>query len=340
MVEYLVSIIIVNWNGQKWLKKCLDSVYRQTYKNIEVVLVDNCSLDGSIENVRNFYPQVKVIENNKNFGFGKANNTGAAVSKGDLLLFLNNDTVLYEDTLKKLISFKINNSLNIVGPNIIGPNILNKNGVDVYNGKKLTIDFLSYPGWGERTFYIDGCAFLISKNDFNNLGGFDDRYFMYGEDIDLCWRAQLYGMRLGICGKTSILHFGGGSSSTTDTSQLGKKGKYVTPIFRRFEVEKNILMNLLKNYKFINLLWIVPLFLIQNFFESLFYLITGNIEAYKAIMKAIYWNIININVTTKKRKIVQKRRQVGDLVIFSKMSFGINKLKALLIIGVPKFKEY
>lgn len=339
MVEDLISIIIVNWNGQKWLNRCLDSVYNQTYRNIEVILVDNGSFDSSVKSVRNFYSQVKVIENKNNFGFSKANNIGAVVSKGDLFLFLNNDTVLDENALKKLISFKINNNLNIVGPNIVGPKILNKNGVDVYYGKRLTIDFLSYPGWGKRTFYIDGCAFLISKNDFNNLGGFDDRYFMYGEDIDLCWRAQLYGMRLGICETASILHFGGGSSSTTDTSQLGKKEKYVTPIFRRYEVEKNILLNLLKNYKFINLLWIIPLFLIQNFFESFFYLITGNIEAYKAILKAIYWNIVNINSTNKKRKIVQKRRQVGDLVIFSKMSFGINKLKMLLNIGIPEFKD-
>jgi hypothetical protein len=97
-------------------------------------------------------------------------------------------------------------------------------------------------------------------------------------------------------------------------------------------------MNLIKNYKLMNLLWVIPLFMIQSFFESIFYLVTGNFKAFKSILMAIYWNIINIRDTFKKRIIVQKSRKIGDYVMLKKMSFGINKLKALFIIGLPDFK--
>jgi GT2 family glycosyltransferase len=330
VMENFVSIIIVNWNGKKWLKNCLDSVYSQTYKKIEVILVDNGSFDESIDYVEKFYPQVKVIKNNSNLGFSKANNLGVEVSMGNLLFFLNNDTILEEDTLEKLLMFKINNNFEIVGPKL-----LNEKREDIYNGRNLAIDFLGYLGWGSQIFYIDGCAFLISKNDYNELGGFDERYFAYSEDIDLCWRAQLYGMKLSICEDAIIIHFGGGSSLQT---QFEKNIKFVTPLFRRFEVEKNNLMNLIKNYKLINLLWIIPLFLIQNFFESIFYLITGNFKAFKAVFMAIYWNFVNIKNTLKKREIIQRNRKIGDFAILKKMSFGINKLKALMIVGLPDFK--
>jgi GT2 family glycosyltransferase len=330
IMENLVSIIIVNWNGKKWLKSCLDSVYSQTYKKIEVILVDNGSSDESIDYAEKFYPKVKVIKNNSNLGFSKANNLGIKASRGDFLFLLNNDTILEEDTLGKLLMFKINNNFEIVGPKL-----LNEKREDIYNRRNLTIDFLGYLGWGSQTFYIDGCAFLISKNDYNELGGFDDKYFMYSEDIDLCWRAQLYGMKLAICEDATIIHFGGGSSLQT---QFKKNIKFVTPLFRRFEVEKNNLMNLIKNYKLMNLLWVIPLFMIQSFFESIFYLVTGNFKAFKSILMAIYWNIINIRDTFKKRIIVQKSRKIGDYVMLKKMSFGINKLKALFIIGLPDFK--
>ena len=161
---------------------------------------------------------------------------------------------------------------------------------------------------------------------------------MYSEDIDLCWRAQLYGMKLGICEKTSIIHFGGGSSFSTNPIILKKRGKFVTPLFRRFEVEKNNIMNLIKNYKLMNLLWVIPLFMIQNFFESFFYLITGNFKAFQSVFMAIYWNFVNIKNTLKKRKIIQRNRKIGDFAILKKMSFGINKLKALVIIGLPNYK--
>ena len=99
----LVSIIIVNYNGKRWLKACFDSLYRQTYKNFEIIFVDNASKDNSVEFVKENYKKVKVIVNKDNLGFASGNNAGLKEAKGDFVLILNNDTWVKEDLLEKLL---------------------------------------------------------------------------------------------------------------------------------------------------------------------------------------------------------------------------------------------
>ena len=97
----LVSVIIVNWNGRKWLEKCLDSLRVQTYKNFEVIFVDNASTDDSVDFVEKNYPEVVILKSDRNLGFAGGNNLGIDNSKGEFILFLNNDTWVKEDFLKK-----------------------------------------------------------------------------------------------------------------------------------------------------------------------------------------------------------------------------------------------
>jgi len=326
----MISIIIVNWNGKKWLKDCLGSVFDQAYDDFEILLVDNASGDGSPVYVKEKYPKVKIIENAENVGFGRANNLGAEQAKGETLFFLNNDTKIEDELfLKKIMSFKKSNSLNIVGPKI-----LDFDRKDVYKKRKLSVDITGYLGWGRETFFVEGSAMIIDKCDFQKLGGFDEKYFMYSEDIDICWRAWLFGMKTEICEVASLIHFGGGSSEPT----LLQGKKHAVPVFRRYETEKNNLRSLLKNYKIVNLMWILPLAIAQVFCESFLYLITGNFRMFWNIWKAIFWNVSNIRSTWRVRRIVQKIRKIGDREIFSKMSFRMNKFKALVSVGVPDFK--
>lgn len=326
-----LSIIIVSWNGKKWLKDCFDSIYRQTYKNIEIILVDNGSSDGSVLYVRENYPKIKIIENERNLGFGRANNIGANNAEGEILFLLNNDTIIEDENfLLKILEYKEKNKLNITGPKI-----LNFNKEDIYKGRKLSIDCTGYLGWAKETFYVEGCAMLIDRELYLVLAGFDQASFAYSEDIDLCWRAQLYGMKIGVCDDVAIMHYGGGSSETT---QLGRKEKHIVPTFRKYEVEKNNLRNLLKNYNGINLFWTIPLFLLQLIAESMFYAIIGNWKIIRYMIKSVYWNVANIGDTLRERRKIQKQRIIGDNEILSKMSFGLNKPKAFFIIGMPEFK--
>lgn len=327
----LVSIIIINFNGRKWLKNLFNSIIKQTYKKLEIIFVDNASNDDCLKFVSDNYHNVTVIRNKINLGFGKANNIGAQKAKGEILFFLNNDTLLEKDTVWKLVSYKAKNNLDI-----LGPRLLDYKGKDMHQGKKLSIDYTGYIGYGKKIFYIDGCALMISKKDFISLGGFDEKYYMYSEDIDLCWRAHLYGMKIGTCSDTSIKHYCGGTGGTT---LRNIKGKHQVTFIRRYEVEKNNLRNVLKNYKLINLMWVLPLFEIQSLGEAFVYLITGNFKASQVILKAHLWNFNNIKDTLYHRKIIQKKRVIDDQEILSKMCFRLNKLRAFINIGVPEFKN-
>lgn len=330
MAKDLVSIVVVNYNGRRWIKSCFESIYHQTYKNFEIIFIDNASTDDSLNFIKQDYPKIRIIENKINTGFGSANNLGAEKAAGEIIFFLNNDTVLAKDTLEKLLRDKEKDKLNITGPRL-----LNFEGKDIHGGYKVTIDPTGYLGSGKKTFFIDGCALMVSKEDFLSLGGFDAKYFMYSEDIDLCWRAHLYGLKVDICNATSIKHFAGGTGGRT---QYKRCGDHTVPLLRRYEVEKNNLRNILKNYRLKNLMWVVPLFELQSMGECLVYLFSGNLDAMRAVFKAHLWNLENIGDTLIQRKIIQKKRLVSDRQILSMMFFGLNKFLAFRSIGLPKFK--
>lgn len=331
MTRPILSIVIVNYNGVRWVQKCIESIRLQSCTSIEVIIVDNNSVDNSVDLVTHLFPEAMIIKLEKNLGFGLANNVGVQHAKGENLLFLNTDTYFGGDFLHTMLEYKKRTKLNIVGPRV-----LDFEGEDHYQGRFLSIDVYGYLGWCTKQFFIEGSALMVSKDDFISLGGFDEKYFMYSEDIDLCWRALLYGMQIGQCRDATLYHYGGGSS---EKSVVSDGRRHVVPYFRRYEVEKNNLRNLLKNYRLAALLWVVPAFLFGSILELLAYIITGNLKAATMIAKAVYWNIANIRDTTSHRAIVQGRRLVGDRVVMRRMTGLIpNKLKALAVIGWPRFR--
>ena len=103
MNKPLVSIIIVNWNGIRWLVDCFGTLYAQNYKNFEIIFVDNASVDGSVAWVKKHYPKTEILINNINLGFADANNVGFKVAEGDYVLFLNNDTKVTKEFLTELV---------------------------------------------------------------------------------------------------------------------------------------------------------------------------------------------------------------------------------------------
>lgn len=333
MSNPLLSIIIVNYNGKHWLEKCIASIRKQTYKPIEIIIIDDKSSDGSLAYIEKEFPEVKLIDPPKHGGFGISNNIGVDNAKGQELLFLNNDTYFDENFLQEMVEYKRKNQAHIVGPKI-----KDFEKIDRYKeGMFLSIDVFGYAGWQRVPFYVEGCALMISKADFVKLGRFDETYYVYSEDIDLCWRALISGMKVEVCNSAELYHYGGGSSQTT---KLCRKRIHVVPYFRRYEVEKNNLRNLLKNYSLINLLWTFPGYVLISFFEAIFYLVIGNAKAATLIGKAILWNITNISDTLKERRRLQESRVTGDYEIMKKMSNGLipNKLRGLLTVGIPKFK--
>jgi len=196
------SVIILNYNGKKFLKDCFIALKGVDYPKdrMEVIMVDNGSTDDSIRYVKRSFPWVKTLKLDQNYGFSKGNNSGLDVAKGDYIIFLNNDTAVEKDWLMELVKVaKSDKSIGICGSKI-------KN----FSGKKLKtiagegyLSMLGVPKFvigtehAKSCFYVSGCSLLIKKPVLRKLEYcFDERYFAYFEDIDLCWRARLKGYKV------------------------------------------------------------------------------------------------------------------------------------------------
>ncbi len=328
-----VSIVIVTYNGLSFLKKCLPTIKKQTYKNIEVVVVDNNSQDGTENFLKNNWPNIRVVKNSINNGFAKANNQGAQIAKGTFLFFLNNDTELFPNTVSKLV--------NAYRPT----SILTAFQIPTRN-KKLSgrcgagLDLFGYPFTKDenhqktKLFYADGAALFLKREDFMKIGMFDEKLFMFQEDVDLSWRAQIMGFKIVPCKDAKLYHFYGG----TALIEVNKSKQYVSSYFRRYLNERNVLRNLLKNYSFPLVIFIVLIFLTFHFFEIIFFILLRNIKVVKCYLASYWWNIKNIKDTFKLRSEVQNNRVVSDWKLLKKMYWSYSKIYILLKIGIPQFQ--
>lgn len=224
-----LSVIIVSYNVQHFLNLCLQSV-QKAIKNIdaEVIVVDNYSSDGSCEMIKTNFQNVILIESKVNLGYSKANNLAVSVAKGVYVLILNPDTVIAEDTFEKIISFadKIEN-LGVVGLKMI-------DGKGKYSPEskrniptpkraflKLLTNFKQKSSYYANQIRVNeiaevpilsGAFMLIEKEKFLKVGGFDERFFMYGEDIDLCYQFIKLGYKNHYFGASEIIHYKGEST--------------------------------------------------------------------------------------------------------------------------------
>lgn len=335
-----ISIIIVNFNAEPYLRPCLDSVINQGGENeTEIIVVDNHSQDESITILRREYPQVTLLENLANLGFAKACNQAARIAQGRYLFFLNPDTKLAPDCLKTLLHLAKDQT----GQDfILIPQQVSYDGTR-FVSQGLAVDIFGYPNTayspdGARLvrpiFYADGAALFLPTATFVKLGMFDENYFMYQEDIDLSWKAHLMQVPL-IPVKEAIVHHkvgaiaGGGSE---------KEKSYTTSYLRRYQVEKNLLSNLIKNYSLPSLAWILPLYFFLNLLEFFLFLLLLKPKTSFVYPQAYWRNLKKLASILKKRKWIQKQRLVSDRAILAKMVKIPSKFFLLARAGIPKIK--
>jgi len=222
-----ISVIIPNFNGIKFLKTCLDSLYRQTFKDFEIILVDNNSKDDSIKFTERNYPNVEIIKLKDNTGFAKAVNVGIKNSNSELIALLNNDTEADKDWLMELnnaaenfpdIGFFASKMLDFYDHTIIDSCGINmtwsgrsfNNGMNEKNSEKY-----------EKDGYVFGAcagAALYRKKLFDKIGLFDEDFFMYLEDVDFSFRAQLLDFKCQYVSKAKVYHIGRASSGGNKSS--------------------------------------------------------------------------------------------------------------------------
>ena len=211
-----VSIIIVHFNTPDILKQCIDSIYKYcSDTSVETIIVDNHSQLRPITINQSDYINCKIIYNKSNLGFSCANNIGAQIANGKYLFFVNSDT-LFESNL--LQSCKAEIELDI-DTGIVGPRLLNEDRSIQYYGS--AISHFKYRGYSKRSVpFLSGAAMFIRKKDFENLKGFDEHFFFYNEDVDLCIRMKRTGKKLIYLPETTLVHLGGKSTKKNIFLQL------------------------------------------------------------------------------------------------------------------------
>ena len=318
--ESLISVIIVNYNGKKWLKKCFDSLYAQTYKNFEIIFVDNASLDDSVEFVKNNYKdgRIKIIKSDKNLGFAGGNNLGIGKAKGEYILLLNNDTWVENNFLNKMLNSFLNSNYDTMGP--IEANYYSK----YFKKYSIHLDFFGHLVYlfGENkrqeNFYLSGVCLLFKKDTYLTSGGLDNDFFMYAEDCDWFWRLHLLKMKIYQNDNIFVYHAGAGGT--------GSGIKYLSFLWRN----QNTLKMLLKNYSWYNLLWVLPIYFVQNIFEIIFFLLIFKPKIAYSYIQGWWFNVVNFRKIMQKRKWVQENRLVSDYEIMKKMYIGFGKINHLI----------
>jgi len=237
-----VSIIIVNWNSAAFLRQCLASIYRNTAGiDFEVIVVENASFDGSREIVDNEFPHAAFIQSHNNLGFAKANNLGVAQARGTRLLFLNPDTEVLGDAVSQMAGVFVQRpDSGAVGCKLLNtdgslqtscllpfPTILNQ----ALSAEALLCVASKIGVWGIKPLFVDmkgiwpvqaisGACLMVNRDTFYTVGGFSSDYFMYTEDIDLCYKIWKAGFINYYANTAEVLHHGGGSSNRRKESSF------------------------------------------------------------------------------------------------------------------------
>jgi len=237
-----LSIIIVNYNVKEFLQNLLHSIEKASSNIVkEIIVVDNASDDGSVEVIKEKFPSVKLLENKINVGFGRANNQGLAIAKGKYFLFINPDCIVSEDTLDKMISFFESHP----DCGLAGCKILNSDGTlqlacrrsfpgpwtsftkvtglsNIFSSSRIFARYnLTYLD-ENKTYEVDavsGSFMMIRKEVYQKTGGFDEQFFMYGEDLDLCYRVQKNDYKVFYVHSTQIIHYKGESTKRSNLDE-------------------------------------------------------------------------------------------------------------------------
>jgi hypothetical protein len=275
MNKELVSIIIVNYNGLNFLKGCLSSLMVQTYPDIEIIFVDNGSMDESAAYVKKEFPSVRIVVNKENFGFAKGNNIGINDAKGDLIATLNNDTKVSPVWIEELV--KAINSRKDVGMCaskmlfMKDSNIINSTGIYIsrsgacWDRGIFEKDTGQYDS-AEDIFGPCAGAAMYKKDMLQEVGLFDEDFCAYVEDVDLAFRGRLSGWKCIYVPKAIVYHVHGGTAGCmTD--------------YTVYHGDRNIIWNCVKNFPIWLLITSAPWIIGRNVAMLPYYILKGHTEA-------------------------------------------------------------
>ena len=319
----LISVVVLNWNGYQVLDNCLRSLYDQTYRPLEIIVVDNASTDGSVDFVRQKFQDVNLIVNEKNLGFGGGNNIGIQASRGQYIMILNNDTRLDPKCVEELKrSIEKDKSYGACASKI-----LLENEPDIIDGVGIVVcpDGLSF-GRGrlekrdrydeeEEIFFASDCACLYRREMLEDIGLYDEDFFAYADETDMGWRARLAGWKCIYSPKAIVYHL----------HSISSGGRYSS--FKAFLVERNRIWVAVKNFP-ISLIILGQFYTLWRYIFQAYGALRGKgaagqftsdfskAELVKILLK-VYLSIWKqLPLMLKKRKIIQQKKRITNREVY------------------------
>jgi len=315
----LVSILVLNYNGLKFLDDCFKSLFDSTYQNYEVIMIDNLSTDESVVYTKNQFPQVKIFQNGVNGGFSLAYNNAFKIATGKYFVILNNDVKVDPGWLEPLVNVAENElSVGALQPKLVSMlepdkfeyggasgGFLDKYGYPFARGRVFDIiekDFGQYDDIA-RVFWTSGAAMFLRAEVLKYSGDLDVDFVHHMEEIDLCYRINLVGYELKVVPQSKIYHFGGGIISYESYRKL-------------YWNHRNSVFMMLKNLQGFNLVKIIFIRSILDFMTIISSLTKLDFKRFAALFHAYFWLISHPQMIIMKHRAVQKLRKVSDDEIF------------------------
>ena len=302
----IVSIIIPHYNGKKLLHNCISSIYQNiNIDNFEIIVVDNASTDDSVKNIKDLFSDVVIVSNKENIGYSGGCNIGAQQAKGKYLIFLNNDTEHSDGWIEKLVDFLEKHPDTFAAqPKVL--NINNKEYFDYAGGAGGFIDRFGFPYVKGRLFntlekdtgqydepseifWSSGAAMIVRSDIFNQLNGFDEVYFAYMEEIDLCWRAQALRYKIWSIPNAYVYHYGKQTikENTVKSHYLNHRNSWILFLKNSFTFDYGILI--LKR-------------LVLDWMALIYSVLTFDFTRFIAIIYAEIWILFSLIKIIKIRK--------------------------------------
>lgn len=263
-MDFELSITICSWNTKEDTRKCLQSIYDCSHEGkIETIVIENASEDSSAEMIENEFPWVNLIKLEQNVGFAKGHNIGFKESKGEILMALNSDTIVHRGALHNLISFlKQNKDVGIAGPKLLNPDgslqyscrkfptplaalFRNTPLGKMFPKNKYARDYLMQDWAHDESRDVDwlsGAALCIKRELYEKIGGFDEQFFMYLEDVDLCKRAHEAGYRVVYLPDAIITHAIGRSSDRVANEMIKQFHKSMMLYYKKHNLRKTFFL--------------------------------------------------------------------------------------------------
>jgi GT2 family glycosyltransferase len=341
----LVSVIVLNYNGARWLERCLNSLRAQTiFDQVEVILADNVSSDGSErlgKQIVEGWPRGVFVQHSANLGYCEGNNRAAEAAHGEYLLFLNNDTWLEPRCLEQLLA-----EVQRTGAGAAAPLILNYDDDSFQSLGAFGFDLFglastrAYATQTREVLMPEGCAYLIQRELFQGLGRFDPEFFMFADEFDLSWRVWISG-RHAVAVPSAKLHHRG--AAQVNPAGGGAAVEFRTSDTKRFYANRNSLLVLLKNAHHL-LLLLVPLQLGLLVLEALAGL--ALVRRWSFVRRAYWGAVVDCwrlrgHILNERRRIRQFRRR-GDLWMLRFLRWRLNRwdeIQRLRRFGVPKVTD-